>query len=171
MMKSTPYSWSDYGFTLKNWQSCLADTLLKTSIFILLMTGLKWSLIELELLPKPLFSFPFFREYSFLFAVIIAAIYSCFCILQEIIFRSAVQHSLIHFLTGRYAKMRIIATTTLIAAATHLHLKSIIFPLIVIFPNIFWCMLYDKHRSLLSVSLSHILIGVWALFILGIPGQ
>jgi hypothetical protein len=97
--------------------------------------------------------------------------YSLFCILQEIILRSALQHSLIHFLTGRFAKTRIIATTTLIAAATHLHLKSLAFPLLIIVPNIFWCLLYDKHRSLLCVSVSHILIGVWALFILGGPWQ
>lgn len=171
MMRATPYTWADYGFTLKNWQSCLADTLFKTAIFIVLMTGLKAILIHLEILPRPLFSFPFFHRYSFLFASAIAMTYSLFCILQEIILRSAIQHSLIHFLTGRYAKTRIIATTTLIAAATHLHMKSIFFPLIIIIPNIFWCMLYDKHRSLLSVSVSHILIGVWALFILGTPWQ
>jgi hypothetical protein len=27
MMHSTPYSWTDYGFTLQNWRSALADTL------------------------------------------------------------------------------------------------------------------------------------------------
>ena len=104
-------------------------------------------------------------------ALTIALTYSVFCILQEIILRSAVQHSLMHFLTGRFAKTRIIATTTLIAAATHLHMKSLVFPLLIIVPNIFWCLLYDKHRSLLCVSVSHILIGVWALFILGSPWQ
>ena len=34
---------------------------------------------------------------------------------------------LMHFLTGRFAKTRIIAITTLIAAATHLHMKSLVF--------------------------------------------
>jgi hypothetical protein len=33
-----PYSWTDYGFTLKNWRSALADTLLKTGIFMLVLT-------------------------------------------------------------------------------------------------------------------------------------
>jgi CRP-like cAMP-binding protein len=171
MMKSTPYSWTDYGFTLKNWRSSLADTLLKTSIFIAALTVLKWILTLAELMPAPVFSFPFFRRHSFAFALGIAVTYSIFCILQEIILRSALQHSLIHFLTGRFAKTRIIATTTLIAAATHLHLKSLVFPLLIIIPNIFWCLLYDKHRSLLCVSVSHILIGVWALFVLGSPWQ
>ncbi len=171
MMRSTPYSWTDYGFTLRNWRSALADTLLKTAIFIALLTLLKWILTIAELLPAPVFSFPFFQHYSFAFGLGIVMTYSLFCVLQEIILRSALQHSLIHFLTGRFARTRIIATTTLIAAATHLHLKSLAFPLLIIVPNIFWCLLYDKHRSLLCVSVSHILIGVWALFILGGPWQ
>ena len=167
MMHYAPYSWTDYGFTLKNWRSALADTLLKTGIFIVGLTIIKWVVTLAGLAPTPVFSFPFFRRYPFLFALT----YSVFCILQEIILRSAVQHSLMHFLTGRFAKTRIIATTTLIAAATHLHMKSLVFPLLIIIPNIFWCLLYDKHRSLLCVSVSHILIGVWALFILGSPWQ
>ena len=171
MMHYAPYSWTDYGFTLKNWRSALADTLLKTGIFIVVLTIMKWVLTLTELASTPVFSFPFFRRYPFLFGLTIALTYSVFCILQEIILRSADQHSLMHFLTGRFAKTRIIATTTLIAAATHLHMKSLVFPLLIIVPNIFWCLLYDKHRSLLCVSVSHILIGVWALFILGSPWQ
>jgi hypothetical protein len=171
MMRAAPYSWTDYGFTLKNWRSALADTLLKTLIFIVILTALKWTLTVSGLVPAPVFVFPFFQRYSFLFALGIALTYSVFCILQEVILRSALQHSLMHFLTGRFAKTRIIATTTLIAAATHLQMKSLVFPLLIIIPNIFWCLLYDKHRSLLCVSVSHILIGVWALFVLGSPWQ
>jgi CRP-like cAMP-binding protein len=104
MMHSTPYSWTDYGFTLKNWRSALADTLVKTSIFIVALTILKWLLTVAELAPAPVFSFPFFRRYPFLFALGIVVTYALFCILQEIILRSAVQHSLMHFLTGRFAK-------------------------------------------------------------------
>jgi hypothetical protein len=107
------------------------------------VTIIKSVLTLTELAPAPVFSFPFFRRYPFLFGLTIALTYSVFCILQEIILRSAVQHSLMHFLTGRFAKTRIIATTTLIAA-THLHMKSLVFPLLIIIPNIFWCLLYDK---------------------------
>ena len=42
MMHYAPYSWTDYGVTLKNWRSALADTLLKTGIFIVGLTILKW---------------------------------------------------------------------------------------------------------------------------------
>jgi hypothetical protein len=43
--------------------------------------------------PTPVFSFPFFRRYPFLFGLTIALTYSVFCILQEIILGNAVQHS------------------------------------------------------------------------------
>ena len=72
MMHSTPYSWTDYGFTLKNWRDSLADTLLKTGIFIVVLTLIKWILTLTELAPAPVFSFPFFRRYPFLFAFGIA---------------------------------------------------------------------------------------------------
>ena len=89
--------------------------------------------------------------------------------LEEIILRSAVQHSLRHFLTDSFAKTRIIAITTLIAAATHLPMKSLVFPLPIIIPNIFWGLPYDKIVP--CVSVAQILIGVQALFILGRPWQ
>ena len=88
MMHSTPCSWTDYGFTLKNRRSAFVDTLLKTGSFIVGLTILKWAVTLAGLAPTPVFSFPFFRRYPVLFALT----YSVFCILQEIILRSAVQH-------------------------------------------------------------------------------
>jgi hypothetical protein len=35
----------------------------------------------------------------------------------------------------------------------------------------FQCLLYYKYRSLLGVTVSHIIIGVWVLFIIGTPGE
>jgi hypothetical protein len=49
---------------------------------------------------------------------------------------SAVQHLLVHLLAGRFAETRIIATTTAIAAATHLYMKSLVSPFLIIVPNI-----------------------------------
>ena len=56
-------------------------------------------------------------------------------------------------------------------AHAHLYLKNLILPLLITLPNIFWCLLYYKYRSLLGVTVSHIIIGVWVLFILGTPGE
>ncbi len=171
LMKRMHYSWAEYGFTLANWRPCLRDALIQTAIFIALVTLLKWGLLELKIFHQPLFELPFFHRYSLPFAILIVAIYVSFCFIQEMIFRGAIQNSLIHFLTGPFAKTRVVFTTTLIVFAAHLHLKSLILPLLVILPNIFWCLLYYKYRSLLGVTVSHMIIGVWVLFILGAPGE
>jgi membrane protease YdiL (CAAX protease family) len=135
------------------------------------VTLLKWGLLEFRISQEPLFELPFFYRYSLPFAILIVATYGCFCFIQEVIFRGAIQNSLIHFLTGPFVKTRVVLTTTLIVFAAHLHLKSLILPLLVILPNIFWCLLYYKYRSLVGVTVSHILIGVWVLFIMGTPGE
>ena len=35
-------------------------------------------------------------------------------------------------------------------------------------PGLFWGWMYTKHHSLFGVSVSHILVGVWATFVVGI---
>jgi CRP/FNR family transcriptional regulator, cyclic AMP receptor protein len=171
LMKRMHYSWTEYGFTLANWRPCLTDALVLSAIFVALVTLLKWSLLEAEVFHEPLFELPFFHRYTLPLAFLIVATYACFCFIQEMIFRGAIQNSLIHFLTGPFAKTRVVLTTTLIVFAVHLHLKSLVLPLLVIVPNIFWCLLYYKYRSLLGVTVSHMIIGVWVLFIMGAPGE
>ena len=171
LMKRMHYSWTEYGFTLANWRPCLADALVQSAIFVALVTLLKWSLLEAQVFHEPLFELPFFHRYTLPMAFLIVATYACFCFIQEVIFRGAIQNSLIHFLTGPFARTRVVLTTTLIVFAAHLHLKSLVLPLLVIVPNIFWCLLYYKYRSLLGVTISHMIIGVWVLFIMGAPGE
>jgi CRP-like cAMP-binding protein len=171
LMKRMHYSWTEYGFTLANWRPCLADALVQSAIFVALVTLLKWCLLETRTFRGPLFELPFFHRYTLPLALLIVAIYACFCFIQEMIFRGAIQNSLIHFLTGPFARTRVVLTTTLIVFAAHLHLKSLVLPLLVIVPNIFWCLLFYKYRSLLGVTISHVIIGVWVLFIMGAPGE
>ena len=171
LMKRMHYSWTEYGFTLANWRPCLADALVQSAIFVALVTLLKWCLLETRTFRGPLFELPFFHRYTLPLALVIVATYACFCFIQEMIFRGAIQNSLIHFLTGPFARTRVVLTTTLIVFAAHLHLKSLVLPLLVIVPNIFWCLLFYKYRSLLGVTISHVIIGVWVLFIMGAPGE
>jgi hypothetical protein len=105
-----------------------------SAIFIVLVTLLKWSL---QVFHEPLFELPFFCRYTLPMALLIVATYACFCFIPEMIFRGAIQNSPIHFLTGPFARTRVVLTTTLIVFAAHLHLKSPVLPLLVIVPNIF----------------------------------
>ena len=53
--------------------------------------------------------------------------------------------------------------------ATHLHMSST-FALLVVVPSVFWGILFARQGSLIGVSISHVLIGLWTLFVLGLPG-
>ena len=89
---------------------------------------MKWTLTLTELAPAPVFLLSILSSLSISVLLDDCPYLLVFCTLQEIILRSAVQHSLMHFLTGRFAMTRIIATATLIAAATYLHMKESCFP-------------------------------------------
>lgn len=94
--------------------------------------------------------------------------YAVFCPVQEFIVRGCVQSSLQNLLDGTatMVKWRAIIISNVLFASTHAH-TSLGFSLMAFIPGVFWGWLYHRHRSLIGVSLSHILIGVWAAFIVG----
>ena len=51
-------------------------------------------------------------------------------------------------------------------AMTHAHLALYFIPVVII-PGLFWGWLYARQRSLVGVSVSHVLVGVWGIFIVG----
>ena len=99
--------------------------------------SMKTGIVDLAgLATTPVFSFPFFRRYPLFLCPGDCPTYSVFCICRRLSCAVPFIRSCT-FLTGTFAKTRIIATTTLIVAATHLHLKSLVFPLHIVVPNIF----------------------------------
>jgi membrane protease YdiL (CAAX protease family) len=37
-------------------------------------------------------------------------------------------------------------------------------------PGLFWGWLYSRHRTLIGVTISHILIGAWIFYFVGVHG-
>ena len=58
--------------------------------------------------------------------------------------------------------------STLMFTQIHLHLTPA-YAIAVFFPSLFWGALYARHRTLVGVSVSHILIGIYVAFFLGLP--
>jgi hypothetical protein len=96
------------------------------------------------------------------------ALYAIFSPIQELIARGAMQSSLHEFLTGPRANLWAIVLSTLMFTQIHLHLTPA-YALAVFFPSLFWGAMYARQRSLVGVSISHILIGVYVAFFLGMP--
>jgi CRP-like cAMP-binding protein len=171
MMIKSGYPLSTYGLTLRGWRRATVESLVWTAAFLVVVTVLK--AIGLALVPswhdQPLFSFYGFTRYASLAQALgLMALYSFFAPVQELIARGAMQSSLHEFLSGKHANVWAILLSTLMFSQIHLHLTPW-YALAVFFPSLFWGAMYARQRTLVGVSLSHVLIGIYVAFFLGLP--
>lgn len=177
MMWNSGYPLSIYGLTLKGWKKSVLESLLWTLPLLALITLAKWIMLHTiaSLSQDPLFMLPsIIQEISthgltdsissllgFAFA------YAIFVPMQELAARGALQSSLQLFLTGRYKTAWAIFISSTSFAATHTHLSMTI-ALSVLPLGLFWGILYARQKSLVGPILSHIIVGWWAFFVLGL---
>jgi len=171
MIVRSDYPLRNYGLNMERWRFVLGESLLWSLGFMAAITLLKW--VALNFMPffeeQPLFSMPGFVKYSVSTSAGIALVYSIFAPAQEFIARGALQSSFQQFLTGKWITTRAIILSTLLFGTTHLHM-SIGYALLAIVPSIFWGVMYARQQTLLGVSVSHVLIGLYIAFFLGFPG-
>jgi membrane protease YdiL (CAAX protease family) len=63
-----------------------------------------------------------------------------------------------------------IVVSNLIFATAHTYL-GLWFCLAVFLPGIFWGWMFAKQRSIIGVTVSHILVGIWGIFALGLTAM
>jgi len=170
-VKKVGYPLSSCGLNLNKWREGLKESLLWTLAFIIVTTLLKWVLISTvsEFQGSPLFSWRGFVKFGFGGSILLMTAYALFVPFQEFICRGALQGYLQRFLTGNYVKTKAVFLATLVFGSNHLHLSTS-YALVAIFPGLLWGALYARQGSLLGVSVSHILVGIYAAFMLGVPG-
>jgi CRP-like cAMP-binding protein len=96
------------------------------------------------------------------------AIYACLVPLQEFLARGVIQGPLFEFFEGTPRRRwfwAIVVSNTLFAV-THLHL-TLTYGAAAFAGGILWGLLYARQRSLLGPIVSHVIIGVFALWVLG----
>jgi membrane protease YdiL (CAAX protease family) len=164
------YPFSFYGITLKNWKRAIIESALITIGILILSIVIKYIMIE---------EFPFYanrkifdgelwaKNFSVTAEMLVLCVYMIFVPLQELITRGLLQGSFQEFLTGKHKILLAIFLSNLLFSVTHLHL-NLTFALSVFFTGLIWGWLYSRHQTLIGVVLSHLCIGVWALFILGV---
>ena len=89
--------------------------------------------------------------------------------MQEFIARGCIQGGLHQFITGKFSAITAIFVATMMFSVFHL-MMDMRFALLTIIPGLFWGYLFYKQRNVLAVSISHIVIGLVAIFVLGIVG-
>jgi membrane protease YdiL (CAAX protease family) len=98
---------------------------------------------------------------------VVLIVYCVSAAVQELIVRCALQASLEDFLTGKGRVLTAVLVAALMFSVNHLHM-SFVFALLAFLPGLFWGWLFHRRRHLAGVALSHIAIGTFVFFVLGV---
>lgn len=177
LVRQMGYPLANYGINAYEWQKALKESLFFTALFIIFITILKWAVIHfLPFYHQPVIDLQTpvtaakigTKEYYFwLFSGML--VYGVFAVFQEFISRGVLQSSLQKFLLVKHKNFIANLVTSGVFASMHVHWASIL-ALIIFVPSLFWGWLYNRHNTLISPVVSHVLIGWWAIFVLGIEG-
>ncbi len=169
-IKFSSYPREAYGLTLRGWQKGIVDGIVFSIPLIGFQLIVKY--ILLQTIPsmdgQPMLDFYQSKGVSPTMMVVALIAYALFTPVQEFVVRSGLQSSFQLFLTGKHKKWLSIFLATLLFSSTHLHVSFIL--AILVFPvGLYWGWLYSRSGSLVAVSVSHILVGVVGLFVIGFP--
>ena len=165
------------GLDLRPARRHLVEAVVWSVALCVAMTGAKYLWITITASPSgpsaPLFSFFILDDgtrvdsaglYAMGLAVFLVSVP-----FQEFAIRCAIQAPLQSFLTGVVGAAGWIAnlTATLLFAVLHAHLNPLV-SLLVMVPSVLWGWLFMRSGSVVTPIVSHAIIGVYALFVLGI---
>jgi membrane protease YdiL (CAAX protease family) len=166
---------TEFGLTTTDWKKSMFEGIIVALILFVAMLLIK--LFAITYVSKfsslPLFEFDTGLNRSFQIIapkqVFILVIYIVFSPVQEFLVRGGLQGSLYCFLSGTQRRKNWVAiiVSNLIFVTFHSHI-SILFALMALIPGIAWGWLYSRHKTLIGVVVSHLLLGILGIFILGI---
>jgi CRP-like cAMP-binding protein len=173
VIRRSGYPASAFGLTLKNARWVVLESLIFSLPILLALAAFKLVLIT---------AVPGFIGRSFVdfpdmvtrlgkgrldLYLLFFLFYTIFSPLQEFIARGGIQSSFRNFLPETQGRAwTSIVLSNLLFSMAHSHL-NLSFALIAFVPGLFWGWMYERHRSLLGVCISHVLIGDFAIYILG----
>ena len=171
VIKKGGYPFSMYGLTLKNWRQSLIESILWLIPILALLCVLKWLYLTRYSGARdlPLLSWGQHLKMSKGGLILTCLAYSVFAPVQEFIARGCFQTSFQNFLVGKHRILIAVVISNLMFSMTHLHI-SIRFALIAFIPGLFWGWQYARHKNLIGISISHIIIGISASIFIGFPG-
>lgn len=171
VLKSS-YPLSFYGVTLKNWKKNTFEAILFSIPILILGTLLKWYLVTYTeaFQGMTIFNRDFINPESPLpwkLSLILILAYLVFTPIQEFIVRGTTQTVIAFSLHVKHKDFWAIILSNLAFAAYHMHL-SMTFSLVAFFVGLFWGWMFYRQKSLVGPSISHAIIGIYALMVLGL---
>ncbi|MDH5753245.1 MAG: response regulator [Deltaproteobacteria bacterium] len=177
-VRNGPFRFSDLGLTFKGARAAIAEALLFSSVFLALLILLKF--LAISILPGHQggqifeYSSSFIKtgpqgELDMMYYALNIGLFALFVPIQEVIVRCGLQSLIREFLYGsdRYRTFVSIWVSNLMFAASNTHL-NVGFAIAVFIGGLFWGWLFSRRRSIVGVSLSHIIVGGMSLFALGL---
>lgn len=168
-MRALPYPLESFGITLNRWKKTLFEGVVFTLPLLAFMVLVKWFLI---LVYAPYAGHRVFEPFAlmpgatFSYWLLNSFVYCLFIPLQEIMARGALQGPLEKFLSGKHKVWVAIIISNLIFSAAHVFISEEV-ALLVLGAGIFFGWLYSRTYNLIGVIISHCLVGVWGLNVVG----
>ncbi len=166
-VRKTGYPARFFGLRVGDWRRQVRDALVWSAPVLLLTVAVKIYLLRTGRVPASEGIFLAFSTPGGPNLLLILA-YALFVPSQEFICRGAVQGPLEEFLVGRRRVLVSILISNGVFFVTHLK-TSLILAIVSGICGLGWGWLYHRHKSLIGVSLSHALIGIWGFVIVGLP--
>jgi CRP-like cAMP-binding protein len=173
-LRGSPFTLASYGLTWRRgWHQALWALICTTPALALLLV-LKVALMETvpSMAARPLFDLAALfagRPFDWGFFALAAFLYAVHTPIQEFVARAGLQGSLQHFLRvpPGHADWRAIVISNLVFASAHTYL-GFWFAIAAFASGLFWGWLFARQGSLIAPIVSHLAIGYWAIFALGI---
>jgi CRP-like cAMP-binding protein len=168
-IRSTGHPLSRFGMSWRHLLSSVGEAVVFTIPVLAFLTGVKWLAIVFGATPdQPIVAHPDvlarLREPEIL---PLLAAYAVSSAVQELIVRGGLQSSLAMFLVGPHRLRNAVFVSALLFAVMHLHM-SFLFAALAFVPGVFWGWLFARRPNLVGVTLSHVAVGGYVFFILGV---
>lgn len=169
LVKSRPRL-SFFGVTLNHWRESLKLTFWITLIMICIMVVAKAFAIRYiaHFSNDSLFNGILFTHSNLNSVATSIMIYSIVVFVQELCTRGIIQGSLNEIFEGRAGTWISNIIANIIFASFHIVNFPLIIAISVFFVGVPWGWLYSKQRTLIGPTVSHIVVGVFGIFVLGI---
>lgn len=161
IMQASGFPNETFGLTRARWGAVLLEALAWSALFCAVMTAAKAALLRWGdgYAHLPLIA-PWTSPEGTFATLAAYGLYLLFAPVQEFVARGLLQGSLQKLLTGRHVGLRAVVVANAIFSISHQHM-GLAYALAVFIPGLFWGWLYLRQRSLIGVSVSHVVIGLW----------
>lgn len=170
LIRKSEFPMKNFGVTLEGWEYAIKDSFILT-LLVMCPLVLVAKLIAVAVVPKMA------GASTFYYAGILSALsqkerfilmlsFVCYAPVIEFMARGVAQTSFMVFISDRSRKWQSIVLAAMFFSLTHAHI-SIALALATFGMSLFWGWLFTRHTTLVGVMLSHLILGGFALFIVG----